>query len=418
MTDSERQLKHWITKHCDRKHCWIVVARLGEMLLHEDAIINGPDGAVSRDQLPLTHDSLEYVYTVYLKDGHLLTVVQDKDYYYLIDNMELDDSETGTKVYKSRITYDTKLSKLISRMTSGNRKKLGLKHKDKIKLKQIDRHQLEGVVPVDFIAQPHVVQVKLFRDYIKQNPKRLDLSGFYLLEPQVLMDTAVWGKMKFTQEEVVLYQNNRFHKFEWLKHFPKIKTLTMWYINQVKDSDIDVLVQSAPSLQILEFHYCFQLTGRVLIPVSKLPVLDKLILSNTQCSLQETTYETVITDKEWSALENSSVTVALIDSHNLTLDFIDFFLRSFKTVEHFIMNEIMLGKLQKNSADGGKDRETPVSFHSVSDTTVGFKRYRDVRIYDLVRNKTGNTFSSAMLKKIQERSPEKAEAAEALMPEN
>lgn len=421
MTDSEREFKHWITKHCDRKQCWLVVAKLGEMLLHKDTVITGPNNQpVQRDQLALTHDSLEYVYTVYLKDGHLLALIQDKGYYYLLDNKEIivKEGEEETKDYKSSITYDTSLSKLINRITSSNRKKLALKHKDKIKLKQSEKRQLQGVVPIDFIGKSHPVQVKLFRDFIKQNPKRLDLSGFYLLEPQVITDTAVWGKMNFTQEEVILYQNNRFHKFEWLKYFPKVKTLSLWYINQVQDSDIDMLVASAQGLEILEFHYCFQLTGRVLIPISKLPILDKLIISNTQCSLQEQTFETVISDKEWSKLENTSVTLALIDSHNLTLDFIDFFLRSFKSVEHFIMNEIMLGKLEKNSADGGKDRETPVSFHSIADTTVGFKRYRDVRIYDLVRNKTGNTFSSAMLKKIKERSPEKSDAAEILMPEN
>jgi hypothetical protein len=221
--------------------------------------------------------------------------------------------------------------------------------------------------------------------------------------------------MRFPQEEVILYQNNRFHKFGWLRHFPQIKTLTLWYINQVQNDDVTLLVESAPTLEVLEFHSCFQLNGRIILPVSKLSKLDKFILNYEQCELQELAYETVIRDEEWEAIKNTTLSVVLIDSYNLTLDFIDLFLKAFTSVEHFIMNEIILDKLRKNSSDGVKDREAPVIFHSTKDTKVGFKRYRDVKVYDQVRNKCGNAFSDAMLKKIKERSPGKANAVQLLM---
>lgn len=416
---TEREYKHWITKNCDRRNCWIVVAKLGEMIQHQDTTIVGPDGTEC-ETLPLTHDTLEYVYFVDFTEQRLITLVQDHDYYYLIDNTkttktELAEKEEKTEHYRSRIVYDTTLVKLVHRLPGSIRKKVGLKHIDKVKLKQHEKKQLQGVVPVDFIGQSHICQVKLFRDFVKQDRKRIDLSGLFILEPKVIEDTAVLGNVKFEHEEVVLYQNNRFHKFAWLKHFSKIKTLTLWYINQVTNDDIDELVKFAPGLEVLEFHYCFQLNGRIMIPVSKLRRLDKFILNNEQCGLQDVAYETVIKDSEWENISNESLTVALIDSYNLTLDFIDLFLKSFKGVTHFIMNDIMLSKLEKNSVNGVKDREEPVSFHSVKDYKVGFKRYRDVKIYDQVRHKCGNAFSDAMLKKIKERSPEKTDAVDMLL---
>lgn len=419
---SEREYKHWITRNCDRRNSWIVVSKLGEMLVHKDTTVYGPDGSVV-DELPLTHDKLEYVYLVDFAPDKLITLIQDKDYYYLLENTEYTttkskDEGEGTeevKDYRSIIMYDTSLVNLVKRMSGSMRKKVGLKPIEKIKLKQSERRQLEGVVPVDFICKPHAVQVKLFRDYANQDKKRLDLSGLFILEPQVVTDAAVWGKKDFTHEEVVLYQNNRFHKFGWLKHFPNVETLTLWYINQVQNEDIDLLVESAPKLKVLEFHYCFQLNGRVVIPVSKLAHIDKFILNYEQCELQEKAYETVITDKEWAQISNTSLDVVLIDSYNLTLDFIDLFLKSFTSLKHFIMNDIILGKLEKNSVSGCKDREEPVTFHSVKDTKVGFKRYRDVKVYDQVRSKCGNTFSDAMLKRIKERSPEKAAAVDMLL---
>lgn len=415
---TEREYKHWITRNCDRRNCWIVVAKLGDMIRHEDTTVTGPDGEnVPHEELPLSHEGLEYVYLVDFSDERLITLVQDKDYYYLLDNTEVKkmEGEEEVKDYQSKIIYDTSLNRLIRRLPGSLRKKLGLKHIEKAKLKSAEQKQLQGVVPIDFVCQPHIIQVKLFRDYAKQNTKQLDLSGLFILEPKVIEDTAVLGKVKFEHEEVVLYQNNRFHKFGWLKHFPKIKTLALWYINQVQNDDIPLLVESAPTLEVLEFHYCFQLNGRVILPISKLDRLDKFILNYEQCELQELAYETVIKDEEWEAIENNSLTVALIDSFNLTLDFIDLFLKSFTNLKHFIMNEIILDKLQKNSSDGVKDREEPVSFHSVKDTKVGFKRHRDVKVYDQVRNKCGNAFSDAMLKKIKERSPEKTDAVNSLL---
>jgi hypothetical protein len=374
---------------------------------------------------------MEYVYLVNFAEDRIITVVQDKEYYYLLDNTEItieaeaeggaeDDEGDGAKAepvkdYKSVIMFDTSLAGLVSRMSGSMRKKLKLKPIDKIKLKATLKQQLAGVVPVDFIDQPHIVQVKLFRDFAKQTPKRLDLSGLFILEPKVLEDTATLGKLEFEHEEIVLYQNNRFHKFEWLKHFPKIKTLSLWYINQVQNDDIQQLAESAPGLEILEIHYCYQLNGRIIIPISKLEKLDKVVINNEKFECQELAYETVITDDEWKDISNSSLSLALIDSHNLTHDFIDLFLKSFKKLEHFIINEITLGKLEKNSANGCKDREKQVSFHSVKDTKVGFKRYRDVKVFDQVRDKCSSGFSDAMLQKIKERSPEKADAAESLM---
>ena len=80
-------------------------------------------------------------------------------------------------------------------------------------------------------------------------------------------------------------------------------------------------------------------------------------------------------------------------------------LKSFKKLEHFIINEEILAKLNKNSINGHKPEI--VSFHSISDVQNGFKRCRDVKIYDLIKNKCGNMFSESMLKIIKERNPEK-----------
>lgn len=407
-----REYQYWVTKNCDRKHGWIVVARLGEMLHHRDTTIDGPDGPVKHEDLPLTQDGLEFVYLVDYADNRLITLVQDKSYFYLIDNTQkaVEIGDEKHVEYQSHIVYRKTLTALVSTMSGSLRKKLKLKPINKIKLKSREQDSLKGILPIDFIGQTHERKVELFRQYAAAHKECLDLSGFYVMDPKVIVDSA---KM-YQHDQVVLYQNNRFNSFEWLKYFPNIKILSIWYINTLLDEHIDALVEAAPGLNTVEVHYCYQLTGRILIPLSKLNLLEKLVINNEQCDLQKLAYETVITDKEWKDIDNHSLSLVIINSHNLTLDFIDFFLKSFHGVHNFIMNELVLKKLQDNSADGSKDREEPVSFHSVQDTSHGFKRYRDVKVFDLVRNKCGNTFSDAMLSVIKKRSPEKAEAIEQL----
>lgn len=414
MVLNEREYKYWITKNCDRRHCWVVVAQLGDMIRHENTVVYHESTPVSRETLSLTHDGLEYVYLVDFSDSRLIALIQDKDYYYLLDNSEITKQEGDEQIkdYTSSITYSKTLVGLIKTLSGSMRKKLNLKLSSKAKLKSSEITQLKGVVAIDFIGADHLKQVELFKRYAggSTDAKCLDLSGLYILDPQVIVDT----NMEFNHDQIVLYQNNRFCEFSWLKCFPKVKTLSMWYINTVTNEAIDTLVSSAPSLNTLEFHSCFQLNGRILIPISKLNLLEKLIINYEQCNLQEHTYETVITDDEWSAIHNTGLSVVLIDSLNLTLDFIHFFLKSFKGVDHFIMNEVVLDKLKTNSASGCKDREEPIMFHSVKDTTQGFKRYRDVKVYDLVRDKGGCTFSPAMLKKIKERNPERTDIVDQL----
>jgi hypothetical protein len=410
---SKREYKYWITKNCERQNCWIVVARLGEMLNHRDTVIEGPDGVIDHEDLPLTHDNMEYVYLVDFSDSRLIALVQDNEYYYLIDNTKIsvqDEEGKDVEDYQSRIVYNKSLTGLVGKLSGGLRKKLKLKLSSKAKLRSRDVTQLEGVVSIDFIGKTHEEQVELFKTYAgdNKNKKQLDLSGLFVLDPKVIIDSQT----VYPQEQIILYQNNKFNTFEWLKFFPNISILSVWYINTLTNDSMDELILSAPKINTLEFHYCYQLNGRILIPLSKLNLLDKLVINNEKCDLQPQTYETIIKDEEWAKMSNQSLSLVVINSHNLTLDFIDFFLKCFTNVTNFIMNELVLKKLEDNSSNGSKDHEDPISFHSVLNTNQGFKRYKNVKIYDLVRNKTGNTFSTSMLDVIKERCPDKAEAAE------
>jgi hypothetical protein len=77
------------------------------------------------------------------------------------------------------------------------------------------------------------------------------------------------------------------------------------------------------------------------------------------------------------------------------------------------MNELVLQKLDKHSRSGHTERK--ISFHSSADINQGFYRYADVKITDLVRNKIAPAFSEAMLRKIRELDPCRAELIDQML---
>ncbi len=413
-----REYKYWLTKNAQTSNCWIVVAQLDEMLSHKECILHDPQGkAVARDTLRLNSGNLQYVYVTLFEGDRATTIVQDDMYYYYIDNAK-DTSAASTSAastedtdYKSFIQYFSSLNQLVHGISGGQRKRLGIKLPDKIKLRSVEQTALRGVTHIDFIGKTHEEQVLLWKEYVSGAGQNLNLAGFHMLDPKVIID----ANKSSSHTQIILSQNSKFRNFEWLKTFPKATILSVWNIHNITDSSIATLKQYAPLLNILEFHNCVQLTGRILIDLSQFSLLDKLVINHDTCHMQVTGRETVITDEEWSKINNTTLSVLLIDSKNLTLDFIDMTLKHFKGLEHFIMNDEILAKLEKNAVNGHNPER--ISFHSISNVQSGFKRYRDVKIYDLIRNKCGNMFSESMLRKIKERNPDKAQIVDMLSTE-
>lgn len=424
---SDREYRYWTTQNGDRQYCWLVLEQLDELVsCNDEYTLTGPDGktatfvaekeadeadaavkdADEQDQgipnlwpklgIPLSQAKLRYVYLVDFSDTRIVTIVQDDQYFYLLDITTEDKTIT-------RVTYRETLSKLVAALAGKLRKQLNLKLRSKAKLKKTQISNLKGVVPVDFIGKSSTEQVQLFRKYAGQSKKNLDLSGLLFLEEEVILQAG--DGSPFRHEEVTLYQNHRLTDFNWMSRFPDMNILSIWYNSHIKDAAIDNLARNGTKLEILEFHNCNRLTGRIMIPISTMPMLDKLIIDNQKCQLHEELQETVISNKEWEELENNSLTLLFINSLNLTLDFINFVVMSFKAITTFYMDEAVLAKLEKNSSSGGKDKEDPILFRSIQNQKQGFKRFRDVKIYDLVKHKGACTISDSMRRVIEQQTP-------------
>lgn len=384
-TLSDRELKFWVTRQVDRKHCWIVVARLGEIISHEGVSVVG-------GELTLTQDTLEYVYIAEIHEESLLAVVQDNLSYYIIRNKKTD--KTGAGTVSSRIVVCKSFREALLGLNSTEQKRLNIRKVPASAFTEPQQKCLEGVIGIDFIGKSIEEQTNLWKKFVRQQTTdTMDLSGFLLIS-QEIMATAKPNK---GVSKLIFYQNNKLTNFEWLSVvLPNLKTISIWYGNMLQNEHLATL---PVSLQELELHHCYQLTGRCLLHllIPKMSSLSKLVLDNPIMHCQENTFTTVITPAEWSTLRNPGLTLLMLNSDGLTPDFTYYILASCPMLQRFIVADLVVDKLFKQTISGYDKEE--IIFQSFMNVNKGFKRSREVKFTDLLKDKfEANQFSESMLK--------------------
>ena len=424
---SDREYKYWITRNCARAHSWVVVARFGEIISHDNkTLIDCQRRAVDWQ---LDTNKLDYVYAADLTPKSLLSVIESDNKYYLIKNINNTDTGTekdaastektdagtkaaedvrtdyGTKPFESTICVGSSLDEIVSFMNAADRKRLKIKKRTYVALSTKEKKELKGVVNIDFIGKSIIEQKRLWETFFTGcTDGILDLSGFYLLDPRIMR-----GVTQNTHIiTVILYQNNKITNFEWLTRIPKLKTLSIWYSNMLENEHLEKLILYAPHIQELELHHCYMLDGKILLPLSKLRLLSKLMFDNRAMIFQKNSFYTVLSVKEWEQIDNSGLELLLIDSENLTPDVTQQILLRFKKINHLIVSETVTKALYDNTLSGYETDK--IIIQSKDNPKHAFIRYRTLKFLDLLCNRMEmNAYSDSMMKKMKELNPDIAD---------
>jgi hypothetical protein len=253
-------------------------------------------------------------------------------------------------------------------------------------------------------------ELSVWKNETKYTKLDLDLTGYYALNPKVII-TA--GATYPSVTKISMNQNvHMCGSFSWMHYFPNLTTLTVQYCH-ITDESLDLIYRYAPNLTSIEFHHCLNVTGRCLLTLAKCLKIEQIVIDG-ECKMNHNNFETVIKDEEWKELNSLTLTSLYINSSNLTLDFINFCLKSFPALTNYRMHDEVLAKLAKNARSGHSDDKIYFQSFADPDGSDGFYRYSDVKITDLVRNKYGPAFSESMLRKIKELDPTKKDSVEQL----
>jgi hypothetical protein len=249
--------------------------------------------------------------------------------------------------------------------------------------------------------------LKLFRKFLKEiksmkepkAQKNLDFSGNMTIYPAIL------EKLGFDEtshiEEMVFFQNIRIGKWSFLTQFANLHTISLWYMYQLKDDDIITICRSAPKLQAINVHQCYQISNRAIVPIlSLLKEVERVALDNKVLICQKNAYQGVATEKEWSCIKSTSLKYLLLNSDNLTQDVIDSYLKACPNLQRFIMNTLVLKRLRQNVSEG-VGPET-ITFQASEDLRLGFTVKKDIKIANLLKDRYEPSYSASMLQVIKQ----------------
>lgn len=322
-------------------------------------------------------------------------------------NLNNDTSLPKIKGVKSTLTYLTSVSDLASRQLFGRsyQKTLGL------------FKWWEKCVDVDTISSKDkklqlpllLLRNSLSSDNDNSNileiltnnshSSKFDLTGVISISTETLEQLPIMDNVK----HIVLDQNCQISSFKWLSRFPKLSILELHQCQQVNNSHLTEVCQNASGLEAVILDHCCSLNIRCFLPLLNLTRLRLIKVAYPNFSCQPCEKEVYISKREWSDHNSYSLEQLEIDSTEMTLDVLDYLLKSCPNVKTVSVSEETLRNVSKNAMfdETNKREEDVLNFHQANDPCRGIRASRPIHFKNMYKDKFSMPFSKSMLAKIQ-----------------
>jgi hypothetical protein len=459
-------IKAWLNYNCTQGNNWIVLYKFDEILSHQGKRFYRVSGShvtlMDIDTLKITSKDLSHVYFTYMTESVLITLVETYDkQLYLVSNKvniieppeeddnlptEADQSTTvdltddsAIDQYKnnhgdvkkvdnivplpqlesveSTIYQLDNVSLIRKCLTRAERKIIGIKDNEWLSghLKKNQQDELNRINFMNFIHISDEKQyVSLLDKYIEQSGDTLNLMHNYSVTPEKLSQTHPHSKV----HQLILYQNFQVGDFAWLKNFPNIKLLNLFYNHQIEQKHFEQIVQLLPSLEVVNIHFCSRINLKICVPLFKLRNLNKLAIEDPQFWCQKSIHELFILPHEWKNIYCPSLQKVAINSCNLTMDVIDYLLTSCPNINQMTVDENVLKLLSKN-IEGGLEKNESIIFNSWQTPNKGYRLQKKISFKNLLKDTySSQMFSDSMLRKIKEIRSKKGEVEQTSMESN
>lgn len=437
MASADTILRAWLNYNCSQGNNWIVIYKFDEMVRHANRqLMEVSAGKIipSIRDFNWTSKHLTHVYFTYMTETSVISLVEVVNQLILIHNTVQinetdlpDDTDTGEvrqvkgtvdlpqiNSIESKLYLLQSVTDILPCLSGKERKLIGLRDKKWLAgqpplLKKLQLETLQRVNFLDFIQLP--VQdttnryVTLLNRWIEQSGDILDLTHNYSITPDYLNQIRDHPRIK----QIIINQNFQLGDFQWLRHFPCLRVLNLAYCHQIEYRQIEQMTQVVPKLQGLNIICCTRINLRILLPLLKLHYLEHISINDPQFWCQKGAHELFILPDEWKGLDCPSLAQIAINSSNLTLDVIDYLIKSCGNLQQITVDEEVLKSITQNLVSG-HDTENELIFNSWQNPKKGIKAQKKVSFRHLMKDLYDNPmFSDSMLKKIAEIRAQKGE---------
>lgn len=422
-----------LIKYCPIQNNWILQMNYQQIISHHNQVVRrvNLDNQCEPSEL-VEPFSLCHIFFNYMTDQQLIALVLTvANQLVLINNRieieqiednsasqdETDDSieiikpKTATPLPKikdlsSQLTIITRYQHLVLPEVLSNslQKAVGLKKWFKnLKILKNNSQLIDYASLFDSSDSDVKLLVKI-EQFIQQSGSTLNLEHHYLIDDRLMAQIH----SNKSVESVIFFQNCQFRDFSWLVKFPNLTRLEINQCQQIDQTLFAQICRSCPQLNSIKLIYCCNINIRILLDLLKLDRLMKIEIDYPNFYCQLSAKEVLISKDEWKSSCSFTLQSLAINSENMTLDVLDYILKSCPELRDIYLNHQILETVAKNIMFNQEDYDQTklVNFHSTSDVRRGFKANRPISFKNMFKNYITAPFSNSMLEKIKQKERE------------
>ena len=431
-----------LSKYCPTKNNWILLLNYLRVVGHGSKIVQKLNSGDQIEPAQLSEPvDLMHIFFNYMTDKQLVALVLTKaGQFVLINNqMEIEEDQAfkdGNKEQEqeeddadeiirasikpllpkikgisSILTVISQPSQLTDRrLLSNNMQKIiGIKdwHKKLPVQQNVNSNHLDYASFFGLkTLSPAIYQ------WVKQSGSVVDFEFQYYLNEHQLSELPDMTDVK----TVKFSQNCQIGNFDWLKRFPNVLHLIIDQCQQIDETLFRTICQACPNLESVTIRFCCGINVRIFLELLKLDRLQKVVIDFPNFYCQVSANDALVSKKEWSSAHSFSLHSLFLNSENLTLDVLDYLLKSCSDLRDIYLNDNILKMVAKNIMFNEHDvrEDNTINFHSATDFRKGFKASRPLTFKNMFKNYLTAPFSKSMLENIRQRETNTREIQESL----
>lgn len=252
----------------------------------------------------------------------------------------------------------------------------------------------------------------LLHQWVKQSGDHIDFKHQYYINQKHLGYLPVNNIVK----RMSFNQNCQITDFTWLGNFPNLNELEFDQCQQLDEQLFSTICQRVKKLESITIKFCCRINIRIFLELLKLDYLKKIIIDFPNFYCQVSAKDVLITKQEWQGVHSFSLQSLFINSENVTLDVLDYLLKSCPELKDIYLNDNILKMVSKNILFNQDDNsDNIVNFHSASDFRRGFKASRPMTFKNMFKNYITQPYSNSMLERIRQKEQTDQEIQQAIV---
>ncbi len=206
-----------------------------------------------------------------------------------------------------------------------------------------------------------------------------------------------------TVNTVVFSQNCQIRDFSFLGKFSNLTNLEISECQQLDGELFSKLIREVPRLEKITIKYCCGLNLRIFIDLLKLDYLKTIAIDFPNFDCQPSPRQVLIAREEWRSLCSFTLEGLFINSENMSLDVLDYLLKSCSKLHEISLNGEVLKHVSQNILfDPSELRDdNTINFHETEDFQRGFRACKPLMFKNMFKNEVSAPYSSTMLDRIQ-----------------